>query len=306
MLKFRRLWPLLAMLAACLLALAGCGATEHGKPAFRRLATTATTTAAPVALPPPVCPGWITAYGCQAHSPTFGLPPRNAPHLAHQVVPTLEQFDTVTVNTIPVGAKAVAGYISGFWPTFVPLKLAFPLALHVPIAIRALPVYPSLFGKLACLDIEPGDAQPQEAGPWAHGEIGLGVVPCVYSDLSELPAVLASLRTWHVPRSQYLIWDADWTFVPGLDVGADCTQWTDHALNRNLDESTCALSFYAALRPPPPPPPPPPRRASAEIQLPPGTLTGRCVATATRGHWTSRGCRVRSEPYNSPPLLGGR
>jgi hypothetical protein len=163
-------------------------------------------------------------------------------------------FDSVTLSTVPSNPSAVAGYISGTFPTWSHLPAAFPRAVRVPIAIHDLPAYKDLFGRIVCLDVEPGDAVPSEAGPWARGEIGLGVKPCVYANLSTMPAVKASLEHWLGAgwRAKVFLWDADWTFTSHIDAGYDATQYTDHYLNRNLDASLVSKAFLG-IKPPPPP-----------------------------------------------------
>jgi hypothetical protein len=163
--------------------------------------------------------------------------------------------DAVSVSAIPAGTPAVAGYLSGFWPTFRPLVLAFPRAYHVPVAIGATPVYKSLVGRMSCLDIEPGDATPAEGGPWAKGEIGLGVKPCEYANESTMPAVKASLAHWLGSgwRAKVFLWVAAWTYHPGLLAGYDADQWTNHGpQGQNYDESTVSRAFLG-IKPPPPP-----------------------------------------------------
>jgi hypothetical protein len=235
MLRISRLAPLLAVLA--LTACGGHTSSHHVTPT------------------PAACAhGYATPYGCQAHSSTFGLPPKNAPKPKLTLTRTLEQFDSVNLSQIPSSAAAVAGYTSGLFPTFSRLVGLFPHAHLISVAVNA--------GHIArCLDIEPGDAVPSQAASWVTTAIHFGVYhPCLWENASELPAVLANLNAAHIARSSYLIWLADWTFHPGLVSGSDCTQWTDHAFSRNLDESTCAVGFYAGKPKPRPKPKPKPAR----------------------------------------------
>jgi hypothetical protein len=238
MLKHLRLTPLLAVLA-----LVGCGTTHH--------ATTQKVTPGPAA-----CPGYQTQYGCQAHSPTFGLPPQGLTLTPRSAVPTVAMYDSISVSVIPHGSVAVAGYLSGNWPTWFSLRAAFPAAVRIPVAVRALPVYPSLVGRMACLDVEPLDATPAEAGPWARGEIGLGVKPCLYSALKNgMAQTEQSLAHWLGAgwRAKVFLWDADWTGSPRLDGGFDATQWSDHGpRGENYDQSVATRAFLG-LKPPAPP-----------------------------------------------------
>ncbi len=199
--------------------------------------------------------GYLTPYGLQPHSPTFGLPPTGVRAIAPAAPQaTVEMYDTIVVSTVPHNPFAVAGYIAGSWPTFGPLVAAFPHAYHVPITPFASIVIPRSDGPVACLDIEPGDALPYQAGAWDQREIALGVEPCDYTDLSEMPLVRASIAAAGIARAHVLLWLALWTYHPGLVSGYDAVQWTDHALGRNLDESTVTLAFLGVHPSPAPSP----------------------------------------------------
>lgn len=263
-----------AAVLACLLALAGCGGGH-------------TPSQLKVPAPSHACAGgYVTQYGCSAHSPTFGLPPSQLPKLTRPTsTPTVEQFDAVTLSQIPASAAAVAGYLSGSWPTFSQLAALFPHAIRVPVAIRALPVYPSVAGRIVCLDVEPRDAAPDEAGAWARGELRIGVTPCLYASLRNgMSAVIASLTAAGLQRSQYLLWDADWTNVAHLDPGFDATQWTDHSLGRNLDESTVTLAFLGVTPKPKPKPDPYAIYDKTRRHLPRDVVASEHNTLATWGH----------------------
>ena len=217
--RSRRLAPVLAVLA-----LAGCGGGHHHAPH--------------VAVKAPVA---------SAHAPGFGIPPKNFQAGPTTTAPTITGYDSVTLSAVPANAQAVGGYVSGSWANYGDVVRDFPRAYHVSIATNA-----GVWAK--CLDVEPGDAQPYQAGPWALGDIVHGHVyrPCVYSNLAEMPAVRASLASI-LPRSSYLLWVADWVNVPELLLGYDAQQWTDHAFGRNLDGDQFASYFFAGKPAPPKP-----------------------------------------------------
>lgn len=169
----------------------------------------------------------------------------------------LKMFDSVSVGAIPADAPAVAGYVGGSWPTYLRLVQGFPRAYHLSIAVNA-------YEDAECLDIERGDATPYEAPAWVKRQLGRGVRrPVVYSSVSTMGAVLAALESDGIQRDAVRLWTAHYTGYPhvcspqncgyGLRVSSDATQWTDHALNGNLDESLCDDAFFG---PPPPPPDP--------------------------------------------------
>jgi hypothetical protein len=156
-------------------------------------------------------------------------------------------FDSVTTSEIPRSANAVAGYVGGKWPTYATLKREFPHAHVLSIAVNA--------GENAeCLDVEPGDAVAAQAPAWYRRQRARGVErPVLYTSLSNVPALEEAMRSSGVARHEYRLWSAHYTFHPhicgqacGLQVAADGTQWTDRALNRNLDESLLNGAFFAS------------------------------------------------------------
>lgn len=175
------------------------------------------------------------------------LQARRRARLATLELPVV-MFDSTTPDQIPASAPAVGGYVGGHWPTFKGLLVTFPHAKHLSIAVNA--------GEDAeCLDIEKGDAVPAQAPAWVRRQLGRGVKrPVVYAAVSEMPAVLAALSAAGIPRKAVRLWTAHFTFHPhicnpgcgfGFKATADATQWTDHALGRNLDQSLCNKSFFA-------------------------------------------------------------
>lgn len=272
----RRFTALLAVL------LAGCGGGSHHHPPNLRAAGQAATGS--------------------VHPPGWGQAPPGTPTpapvpLTSSAAPTAEMFDTVTLATVPVHPFALAGYTSGYWPTYLPLRARWPKAHTISIAI-------SWGYRADCLDLEPRDAVPAQAGAWALADIRAGHPhPCLYSDLSEMPAVKASLAAALGPnwRSHVLLWLAWYRYVAGLVAGYDAVQWTDHALSRNLDESTVTLDFLRAAQPPYTPAPLYPRCYTHRLPA-----TG-CVAVkaqvtrwwrasvSSRRAYLARGCDVLTQ-----------
>lgn len=157
-------------------------------------------------------------------------------------------YDTVTLNTVPPNPQAVAGYTSGNWPTYIPLVKKYPRAKHLSIAVSAS-------HDAECLDIENGDASPEQAPQWVRRQHARGVRrPVVYGSVSAMENIINILSRDSIPRNQYRVWTAHYTFVahlcgPGCGNGftdhADATQWTDKSHNSNLDESLCAGNFFS-------------------------------------------------------------
>lgn len=155
-------------------------------------------------------------------------------------------YDSTEPGQIPRSAGAVAGYVGGFWPDYGEEVKRWPHARHLSIAVNA--------GEDAeCLDIENGDATPANAPGWFHRQRSRGVArPTFYASLSNVAAVEDVLTAAGITRHEYSVWAAHYTYIPhicgpseGLRSWAQATQWTDHALGRNLDESLCVDSFFS-------------------------------------------------------------
>src|SRR5262249_24382035 len=140
-------------------------------------------------------------------------------------------YDAVTVSNIPPTPQAVAGYVDGKFPTYATIRARFPRAKHLSIA-----VFPS--DNADCLDIEVGDARPDQAGAWVKRQKALGIKLIVlYFSVSNKPAVEASLRANGIARSSVKLWGAHYTGIPHIEPGYDAIKYTDHALGRSLDAS---------------------------------------------------------------------
>lgn len=162
-------------------------------------------------------------------------------------------YDSIDLSQIPSNAHAVAGYIGGRWPTYSQLPAKFPNALHLSIAVA------SRFDA-DCLDIERGDSIPSLAPAWVRRQQKRGLKrPVLYSSVSEMPQVLAALKSSGISRSEVRLWTAHYIGRAhqcspstcgsdrwGFHDSADATQYWDHALGRSLDVSLCSPNFFSA------------------------------------------------------------
>lgn len=158
--------------------------------------------------------------------------------LEHKTAPTdFTMYDTITISAIPSNPTAVAGYVGGKWPTYNELVKRFPRAKHLSIAVNSSE-------NADCLDIENGDATPQEAPAWVKRQRALGKrLVVLYFSVSNRGAVEAALHAGGIERRMVKFWGAHYTFQPHLEPGYDAIQWTDKALGRNLDASLCTGTF---------------------------------------------------------------
>ena len=155
-------------------------------------------------------------------------------------------FDSVTLSAIPHLPFALAGYTAGIFANYVAMRRFWPTAHTVSIAINAR-------YHADCADVEPSLLSPSQAGPWAAADIRAGYKrPCLYSDLSEMPQVQASLHAWLGLnwRSRVFLWLAWYRNFPGLVPGYDAVQWSQNCFGLNLDCSTVTLAFLTVATPP--------------------------------------------------------
>lgn len=172
----------------------------------------------------------------------------------HRAARVTVMYDSITLEEIPDSAPAVAGYTGGAWPTYRELDERFPEAKRLSIAIQSSE-------DADVLDIEPGNAEPEDAPKWVRRQIKRRAAgerynidrPCVYASASQMREVENRLEEAGFPRSAYYVWSAHYTHSPHicgpttcgeLPIAADGTQWTDHALGRNLDQSLLRPGFF--------------------------------------------------------------
>ena len=127
-------------------------------------------------------------------------------------------FDAVNTSHLPKDALWVAGYVDGHRPTFASLKKSHPKSRRVSIATSAASV-------ADVLDVENGDAIPQQVPGWVVRMRAMGRNPVVYTSRSEMGVVESCCTAEGVAPPHY--WIADWTGEPHLVSGSVATQWAN-------------------------------------------------------------------------------
>src|SRR5262249_15300177 len=116
-------------------------------------------------------------------------------------------YDSVNPSRIPRNAEAVAGYVNGKFANYGEMLRLLPKAKHVSITINAV-------GIAQCLDVETGDATPDEAPKWVIRERSrlakAHKKPIVYANASTWPEVQRALDNWSIDRNTYHRWVADY------------------------------------------------------------------------------------------------
>ena len=167
-------------------------------------------------------------------------------------------FDNIDAASIPANAQACAGYAGGKWPDFGAMLQRFPNLAKIG-RVKSIAINDTETAHI--LDVETGDATPEQAPGWVNRMLAkpasVGVYkPAVYANASTMPAVKKALDATGLKRDQYMLWIADWTYTAHLPAGYEACQWTDKA--GPDDESLCLDSFFPPLPAPAPTPEPQP------------------------------------------------
>lgn len=160
---------------------------------------------------------------------------------------TIIMYDSVTLSALPKGADAYAGYVNGAWPTFKSL----PLAKHqLSIAVNA-------GADARCLDVEAGDATPDQAAAWIKKQKARGeILPVVYTSAAYVQPLVNKLDASGLRYGKdYQLWSAHYTGIQhfcgpgcgyGIKVRAHATQFKT-STSPNLDTSICSAEFFPAI-----------------------------------------------------------
>jgi hypothetical protein len=156
-------------------------------------------------------------------------------------------LDGVNAGEVPAGAAIYAGYVDGNWQSLTALTVAHPGALHVSICVSAT-------GDARVLDVEKGDATPEQAPGWTERQRAAGnAYPVVYcNEKQSWPAVKTAFTAQGVEPPLYWVaaYVDDPTKVPAIPDGAIGLQYYDYG---GYDASVVA-DYWPGLDPAPAPP----------------------------------------------------
>lgn len=128
-------------------------------------------------------------------------------------------YDAVTNTNIPADATLVAAYVNGHYTNYAQAVARFPHATVVGISVTAR------FNAGIVLDVEQGDARPDEAPDWVLMRRAAGIDPTVYCDSSTWPSVREAFTSRHLPEPHY--WIAQYDGDPTIPAGAVAKQYAD-------------------------------------------------------------------------------
>lgn len=148
------------------------------------------------------------------HTHLTKLAPKKETHMPRTM------YDAITTTNIPSSATMVAGYIDGYWANVAEVRKVHPHAQVVEIATLAA----THAGHV--LDVERGDATPEQAVGWVKARRAAGADPSVYCNTSTWPAVVAAFDAAKERLPHW--WAARYDFVAALDVsGSVAKQYAD-------------------------------------------------------------------------------
>ena len=169
-------------------------------------------------------------------------------------------YDGVTPASVPAGAALYAGYNQGRYQSLAGLEAKFPTALHVSICVQAN-------GDARVLDVESGDATPQQAPGWVvRQRAGGNPYPVVYCNQENgWAAVRQAFADQAVPEPLY--WVANYVNdpaePPAIPAGAIAIQYYDYG---GYDASIVA-DYWPGVDPAQAPPTPAPTTILQEVPV---------------------------------------
>jgi hypothetical protein len=158
----------------------------------------------------------------------------------------ITMYDSIEPSALPADAQAVAGYVGGHWPDYSPIVARFPNARHKSVAVNAEE-------DADILDIERGDAVPEQYPAWHKRQVARGVeLPGPYAPASLMPSVLAACKAAGIEQAELADWWAHWNGEATLEGGGRAKQYIDHGPHgENYDVSVCDPSFWGTKPSPP-------------------------------------------------------
>jgi hypothetical protein len=150
-------------------------------------------------------------------------------------------YDSITAADIPAYAQLVGGYVNGTFQWSAADWARFPTAVHVRFATRAN------INDGHVLDVEKGDATPDEAPGWVTMRRAAGIDPSVYCNTSDWPAVRAAFTAAGVPEPHYMV--AHYDGVANIPAGAVAKQYINDPDSGGHYDLTCVADYWPGIDP---------------------------------------------------------
>ena len=126
-------------------------------------------------------------------------------------------YDGVDAGRLPTDAQLVAGYVDGLYAWSAANWARFPSSVKVRIAVF------SSTNDGEVLDVEQGDATPDQSVDWVLMRRRAGTDPTVYMNSSTWPSVRTAFNDRGVAEPHY--WVAQYDGVASLPAGAVAKQY---------------------------------------------------------------------------------
>lgn len=148
-------------------------------------------------------------------------------------------YDSTTAVDIPANAQMVAGYVNGLykwseadWSRF----LATTVRVTIAVTIDA---------DAMVLDVESGDATPDQAPGWAARQRASGRAPSIYCNLANVDAVRAAFANAGVPLPS--LWLAHYDNIAQIPDGYIAKQYADQALTGGHYDASVVADYWPGV-----------------------------------------------------------
>ena len=156
-------------------------------------------------------------------------------------------YDSVTAGDIPLSAQIVAGYIDGpyTWSAADWHRFAGKTCVRITVTAAA--------NDGDVLDVETGDATPQQAPGWVLMRRAAGADPSVYMNGSTWPSVRSAFASQGVREPHYWVAFYDGGHDPAIPPGAVAHQYADPATSGGHYDLSSVADYWPGVDPAPPP-----------------------------------------------------
>jgi hypothetical protein len=155
---------------------------------------------------------------------------------------TRKMYDSTNPNDIPPDSELVAGYVTGpyTWPADAWERFKAQGKKLVRIATQAR------YNTGNCLDVEKGDATPEEAPDWVLMRRAAGEIPSVYCNyLNSLPLVRAAFQQRGIAEPPY--WVSRYDGVAVVPSGTVAKQHKGSGLTRGHWDESVVSDYWPGI-----------------------------------------------------------
>jgi len=148
-------------------------------------------------------------------------------------------YDSITAADIPTDCDLVAGYIDGGYKWPESWWTRFPGKVKVRVAVLAS----TNDGHV--LDVETGDATPDQAPDWVARRRRAGADPTIYCNLSNMGAIMDAFNAAGVARPH--LWLAHYDGDATLPAGYVAKQYADAAMTGGHYDASVVADFWPGV-----------------------------------------------------------